>query len=370
MIEYVLAFLLVFICIYYNKRMAKDLRIFCMCGICLYIVLLFGLRYRVGIDTINYMDNFAQLPSLSDFENIDWAERKMEPGSTLLCMICKSVVSDFWLTQLVFAAITNSCMFIFIYRQCRNPFIGVFVYFILAMFYYTTEIMRESVAIGIFLLNFRNFQQRRWMKYYILCLFSIAFHYSAIITLLFPLIRILRFNIWYILICIGFVLIAPIFDILNQMLTVATIATRIDSYVLQAGDVNINFRLFFIIYLSIPALCAVILGYGKFQDADIMKFVLFHLMLCCGVFAIPIIFSRFANYTLPFVIIVITYILSWNGLRRHTKVLVLSIVMLSQTLYYSNMFDAWVPYVSIFSKEKIESREYRWWTQFGQYRLM
>ena len=368
MIEYVLAFLLVFICIYYNKRMAKDLRIFCMCGICLYIVLLFGLRYRVGIDTINYMDNFAQLPSLSDFENIDWAERKMEPGSTLLCMICKSVVSDFWLTQLVFAAITNSCMFIFIYRQCRNPFIGVFVYFVLAMFYFSAEIMRESAAVGLFLLNFRNFQNRRWGRYYMLCLLSVLFHYSAIITFLFPLVRILKINIWYIIGCVGIIMVAPIFDMLNQLLTFATIASRVDAYVIQAQNVNINFRIFFIIYLGIPALSAVLLAYKYDKDSDIMKYVLLHLCLCCGVFAIPIIFSRFANYTLPFVIVVIANLLSLQQLQRYVRMLLLFIVVSSQVLYYGNMYRRWIPYVSVFNPVKIPAREYIWWFEVGQYK--
>ena len=366
MIEYALAYLLVIICIYYNRRMSKDLRIFCMCCICMYIVLLFGLRYRVGIDTMNYMDNFAQLPTLADFKNIDWAERKMEPGSTLLCMICKSIVNDFWLTQLVFAGITNSCIFIFLYQQCKNPFVGVFVYFVLAIFYFSTEIMRESVAVGISLLNFKNFQESKWGKYYLFCLLSVSFHYSALITFLFPLVRMLKINIWYIIVCVGFIMIAPIFDMLNQLLTVSTIASRVDAYVIQAQNVNINFRIFFIIYLAIPALCAVILAYKYDKRSCIMKYVLLHLCFCCGVFAIPIIFSRFANYTLPFVIVVIANLLSWHKLHRYIRVLLLFVVVSSQILYYETMYHRWVPYVSVFNPIKIPAREYMWWYGVGQ----
>lgn len=366
--EYLFAFFLVIVCIFQNNRMTTRLRVFSMSCICIYIILLFGLRYRVGIDTINYMDHYAHLSALSEFEDIDWAENKMEPGYTLLCMICKSFVSDFWLAQLLFAGITNGCIFIFLYRYCRNPFVGVLIYFILAMFYFTTEIMRESAAVGVFLLNFRNLQNGNWKKYYLLCLLSMTFHYSAIITLLFPLVRILKINIWYIVVCVGFIAIAPIFDALNQLLTVATIANRVDAYMMQAEDVNMNFRLFFLIYLAIPALCAVILAYKHDKNTLIMKAVLLHLVLCCGVFAIPIIFSRFANYTLLFVVVTVANLLSWDGLKRYTRAILFVVVVSSQTLYYMNMNHVWTPYVSVFNPVKIPERETKWWIQFGQYR--
>ena len=368
MIEYIFLFSFIAICAYCNRYMSKSFRLLCYCGIFIYIVLLFGLRYRVGIDTFNYMSSYSNLPNWSDFSDIDWSQSRFEPGYMLICMICRSFTSEFWLAQLVMAGITNICMALFLYRYCSNPFVGTMAYFVLAMLYFSTEIMRESAAIGIFLLNWKNLYYGKIRKYYFLCLLSISFHFSAIITLFFPLVHFLRINALYISICVGCIFIAPIFDTLNQLLTIPSIANRIDAYLLQAEGVNLNFRLFFLIYLAIPAVSVILLSYKKSKETIMTKFVLLHILLCCGVFAVPIIFSRFANYSLPFVIVSIANLLSQINLKIYTRVALFIFMISSQCLYYKDMFYSWVPYVSVLNPIKVMERENAWWYNVGQYR--
>ena len=367
MIEYLFLLLLIVLFINLKKRMSKGVCILCLSILYIYITLLFGLRFRVGIDTINYMSHFDELPSISSFFDIDWAENKMEPGFLLLLILCKSIIKDFWFAQLIIAALTNACILIFIYRHCKNPFIGVMVYYFLAMFYFSTEILRESLAIGIFLLNFSNFEKSNWKKFYLLCFLSLIFHYSSIITLLFPLVRFLKINFLYITSCVLFILIAPLFDVINSILTITTIASRVNSYILQAEVVNLNFRLFFLIQLMPPAICIIYLSYKKDKNNVLIKFILLHILFCCGVFAIPIIFSRFTNYTLPFVIVCVANLLCKYSLKKTMRVLLFTITLSSQLMYYSHHYYRWIPYISIFNPIKIDIRESSWWYESGQY---
>ena len=347
--------------------MTKRLRLFNVLVVGTLISLIFGLRYRVGLDTINYMGVFDDIPDISSFFKIDWAENRYEPGFILLLIICKSIIKDFWFAQLIIAGLTTSFIFIFLYKHCRNPFIGILIYYILAMFYFSTEILRESLAIGIFLVNFRNYEKSNWVSYYLMCLLSLSFHYSSIILFFFPLVKYLKVNVLYITTGVAFFLIAPLLDILNDVLAITSIASRVGSYILQAEGVNLNFRLFFLIQLLPPALYTVVLSYKQDKDTLIMKFILLHLLFCCGVFAIPIIFSRFTNYTLLFVIVGVSNLLCRYSLKKITRTLLFSITLFSQILYYNHNYNRWYPYVSIFNPIKVEIRENRWWYEFGQY---
>lgn len=347
--------------------MSKGVCILCLSILYIYITLLFGLRFRVGLDTINYMSYFDELPNISSFFDIDWVENKMEPGFLFLLILCKSIIKDFWFAQLIIAALANGFILIFIYNHCKNPFIGILVYYFLAMFYFSTEILRESLAIGIFLLNFSNFEKSNWKKFYLLCFLSLFFHYSSIITFLFPLVRYLKINFLYITSCILFILIAPLFDAINSILTITTITSRVNSYILQAEEVNLNFRLFILIQLLPPAIYAIYLSYKKNSNNTIMKFLLLHVLLCSGVFAIPIIFSRFTNYTLPFVIVATANLLCEYSLKKSVRVLLFSVIISSQLLYYGHNYYRWLPYVSIFNPIKIKTRESSWWYESGQY---
>ena len=132
--EYAFAIILVFIGIRFNSRMAKSLRITYLATICLYVILLMGFRYRVGIDTLNYMDGYLSVTTtLDDFWNLDFTQTRYEPGYLFLAACCRSISNDFFILQLACAFILNSCVFIFLYRYCYNPFVGVIVYFVLTL---------------------------------------------------------------------------------------------------------------------------------------------------------------------------------------------------------------------------------------------
>lgn len=365
MVEYIFILLFVIFCSKYNYRMAANTRVFFVCTICLLIIFVLGLRFKVGIDTLNYMESFKSIPTFEDLSYSNWTRSRLEPGYFILASICKSICPDFTFLQFSMAGITNICIFIFIYRNTKNPFCGLFFYLLLACLYFTTEIMRESVAVGIFLLNYRNIRQKKWGWYILGCILSMSFHYSAIITLFIPCTNFIKLNIWYILCIVALIMVAPFLETLNQLLNIVAIQDKLTSYSKIADNVNLNFRLAFFMRLGIPALIALwaTRRYKKITQNNNM--ILLHIMLCAGIFAIPIIFARLANYSLPFVIVALSNIISSSKPSKLIKAIIIFIVIISQSHYYYTMRHAWIPYVSILNKQVISARERLWWQNFG-----
>ena len=136
--EYAIVVIFVILCSTYNHCMAKNTRIFFCCISCLIIILLLGLRFKVGIDTLNYMESFKKIPTFDNISYSTWIWSRMEPGYFVLASICKTIKSGFVFFQLTMAAITNICICIFIYKYTKNPFNGVLFYLLLACLYFTT----------------------------------------------------------------------------------------------------------------------------------------------------------------------------------------------------------------------------------------
>lgn len=99
-----------------------------------YVILLVGLRYRVGSDTLVYIWGYDRLPSWGE---LNWSEiwsYEFQPLYVLLCAIAKSISPDFTVLQILHAFIINSCIFYFIRKNTQYPFTGLFLYFFLYFF--------------------------------------------------------------------------------------------------------------------------------------------------------------------------------------------------------------------------------------------
>lgn len=364
--EYLIALIFCVLCIYGNKRMTKATRCFCLTILCAYVIILMGLRYRVGIDTINYLSGYYPKIGQDYFKSFDILTNIREPGYYFVCYLCSFISDQFWVVQLLCASITNFCIFLFLYRNCTNPFIGIAVYFFLYFFYFTAEIMRESAAIGIFLLNYQNLKEGKWVRYYLFTFFSIFFHYSALITWLFPLVKFLKVNALYFII-IGLMLaVTPLVEDFISVIQVASLTTRLDAHLDSAESLNMNWRIAQVIQTVVPSIVVLWICRRKNNSIEIRPFVLLHIIFCAGAFAIPIIFSRFQNYTSLFVVAYIANMYALPKIRAIMKRIFSTVLISSQIIYYAHTYMQWIPYKSIFSMEKVEKREQRWYDVFGQ----
>jgi hypothetical protein len=159
--------------------------------------------------------------------------------------------------------------------------------------------------------------------------------------------------------------IAPLLESLNQALAFASVNDRVDMYVQGADALNMNWRLGNLIKSSIiPALAMLIMHKYK-QKSEFTPFLLFNILMCAGAFSVPLIFSRFANYTTIFVVAYVSNLFTNKDIRLLIKHTFICLVLCTQFIYNMGMYHAWVPYVSVFNEHKVIERELMWQRYFN-----
>ncbi|MDE6297894.1 MAG: EpsG family protein, partial [Muribaculaceae bacterium] len=259
--------------------------------------------------------------------------------------------------QLIMNTIMTVCVSIFLYQNCKNVFVGMFFFLIIQWLYFSTEVMRESVAIGIFLLNFKNIEKKRWIRYYLFSILSLSFHYSAILIWFIPFAKYLRVNWLYIIGCIGMLSVTPLVENLNNMIHLGVVSSKISTYVNQADVGTIFWRIGEFIKTGIPALLCLVLYYFARKKNILQPYILLQFMFCCGAFAIPIIFQRFTNYTTLFVTVALANYVTDKKIAFPLRATLIGVICITQSYYYYSMVHTWIPYESIFDPVKVPKRE-------------
>ncbi|MDE6410117.1 MAG: EpsG family protein [Muribaculaceae bacterium] len=357
--EYLGPVILTLIGIFFKSRIKSEAPVKVWMGVILvYVILIMGLRYRVGTDTFIYMDQFEKIPPLDELSSKKGFEMIYEPLYFFINSLCKSFTRDFWPVQMVMATITNTCIFIFLYRSCKNVFVGIFLYLIFQWLFFGTEVMRESAAVGIFLVGYKYFEEKKWLVYAAYCAVAITIHYSAILTLFFPFVRNLKVNWWFIGICVGMLFITPLVEQLNKLMLLGAVTSKISYYVKDSVNLNMNFRIMEFIRNGIASLF--ILGIYRYSKLD-CKFrmpLLLQVVFSCGAFALPIIFSRFSDYTVMFLNVAIANYVCTRSIGVRMRIFAFIFVLMTQAYYYYTLYeDRCFPYVSIFNPEKVPVRE-------------
>lgn len=338
----------------------------------LYCVLLFGLRYRVGIDTLNYMYSYPTQPTL---DTLDWEKiytNRYAPLFMLLVATCRSITTDFWLLQFIVSVIFNSCLFIFLKRQVSNPFLAFSLFFFMNGLYFNTEIMRESLAVGVFLLNINNLIKHKWTSYYILATISLMFHFSAIIVFLFPLFTKVRLNWQFLALLLVFALFRKnLEEYTISMIPMENVMERIDEFYLliDSGRLNINWLILVIIQTVMVPIVVMVTNKKTTKVRQELEFMLcIYLFLGLGCVYYQIIFQRFTNYVLLVLIVVMAEMLHSKVLENKYKILIVSLFIIAYSYTYigHERYKMWYPYHSVFNPEKDSDRETMWFELFGR----
>ncbi len=388
MVYFILILLLLFLVYKYDYLGHKINRRAWYFFIYLLLILLAGLRYRVGVDTIRYEVKFEYVPRLVNldiayiFDNTE----KLEPLSALLFSLSKTIFGAFWGVQLLQATLVCIIISWFIKRNTNNIFTATFFFYITLYLNFTCEVMREACAVSIFLIAWEAFKGRRWLKYYILSTLAVGFHLSAIVLYIVPLL--LYFNISSILsrkryillfivfcVIIGKVLQISLFDYLQLFYINDTINDRAMSYQdtdLAGSTLNIMGLL-----TNIPKFVIYPLGAAliyKKQSSYYSKDFCLMCLLAIGFSIITLycsLFYRFNNYFMPFVIIILSSVsfYSKQGVAHNNRFMKWCLLIFPFVFmyFYSYMADVgnsgykqysvYYPYKSIIFQEKDNNRE-------------
>ena len=226
----------------------------------IYLILLAGFRNGVGGDTQLYMNAFDDVPSswedLSEFINDELVESSHMPGWSILVFLCKRWFDSFYAVQLVQALIVNIGI-LYLFRQYTSHiFLCVLLYFISHVFFlFNMEVMREAISVVLCGIGMHKYLRDEKWKFYVLVGISILFHISALIVLLFPLVRLKKINIQIMILAfIASLSLYLLSDVVVNYLPslLGTQANRIVEKIFLYSDVTLN--LFGFIENAIPYL--------------------------------------------------------------------------------------------------------------------
>lgn len=232
----IILFLVVGVVLFDIKKQTENKSFFLL--VCfLLLVTMSAIRYRVGGDSLSYEDYYDGMPNLNNYmDYLDYNPFSYQPLWLLFVAFCKSISSEFYVLQIVHALLVNVSLFFFIKKHTAYIFSTLLLlFFSLMYFYYSFEILRESLAISVFLFNVENLEKKRWTRYYLLVLVSFLFHISAIFLFFLPFlnkIELTKMKVCFLLFfaMVLFFLKGFIFSVITPFLILEAMKNKADTY--------------------------------------------------------------------------------------------------------------------------------------------
>lgn len=286
-------FILLYFSFYYDINGKTKGRNFFYRFMLLLFILIAGFRWRLGVDTPNYLYNFYHyIPTLDKFSFTDYSIGQ-SPFFVLMNSLVKSCGGRFYIVQLIHATIVNVLVFRYIKRHSSFIFTSVFFYAIFAYTSYNMEIMRGSLSIVICLFANDCILEKKWMKGYFLLIVALFFHPQTIVMFLMPFLFFLRLNKIGIMILVasffvGIVIMQLFGDYLWIFEADENVENKISNYINsehygeQGGEIG-----FFVASCFIPIIYMIYsLLYAKRNKSDNRLLVLEPFIMLCILFVV------------------------------------------------------------------------------------
>lgn len=178
-----------------GKTKGRDLMYYMIMFI---LIMTAGLRYRLGIDTPNYINHFYHdIPTLGKL-TYDDIGIGAKPLWILLNSFVLTIGGRFFIVQLIQSAFVNILLFKYIKRHTRYIFVSLFFYYLLYYLGFNMVAMKAGMSIVVCLYANDYILERKWLKGYLLYFVGALFHPQAIVIMLLPLFLNLKFNKWFV----------------------------------------------------------------------------------------------------------------------------------------------------------------------------
>lgn len=346
--------------------------------LCVLFILLSGLRYKIGTDTIAYMDSWDVYPTFWD-GSLSYNLNKMSlfyPEMNrhgiawkLFVITIKSIYNNFNFLLTFVALIFNLSIFRTIKKYSGYQFLTILIFFLNFKFLeFEFEILRESLAVAVFLfIAFDSFVKKKWIKYYLGCIITILFHYSAIVMFFLPLIR--NINLSFYKYVIYFFIPSIIFSLIGRYLVGDLIniyfggGSYMTEYISRAfsKEYNINY---IIQYAFQPCVLLIFLGtYWKIMKNNKFTPIIFFSIIFMNINLIYFTAVRLISYLIIIDCIAVTPIFI-HILNKYKSILLCIILLLifNIPLIYNVLSDPlikarYVPYQNIINPSQTPDQQ-------------
>lgn len=280
MIYFVVLALLLILTVRYDINGKTEYRDQWYNGVLVILILIAGLRFRLGEDTINYIWMFYHdTPNLSDFDIDVLLSSDQPPLWLLLNSLVKTLGGKFFVVQLIQATILNTLMLKYFKKHSPYPFACVLLYFIWRYQWFSMVVMKAAIALSIMLFANDYFLGRKYIKGLILMLIAIGFHQSSIVLLIIPFLTWIRFNrIGLVLLIsaffVGAILQSKLGDVFALFEMAEGMSNKLDGYLesdFMTQNHNINYFLLQIIPLIVYSVLSIVYLKRNSPNSHILK---------------------------------------------------------------------------------------------------
>ena len=167
----------------FYKHNAPEEKNLLITGLCVFgYMFFFGLRGWVFDDWVNYYETYDKC-SLDSLVNIGHTieDTFFEPGFMILMILCKLIFPRYEFFVFVCCAINCFLLFRFLIQRVDNLPLALVFFFCMGGIVIQTNLMRNSLAVLIFLNSLTLLENRRFLPYLGCCVLAMCFHASSII---------------------------------------------------------------------------------------------------------------------------------------------------------------------------------------------
>ncbi len=178
---YMLLLLLIMLC-FFVKNNNKTQKKVAIAIIVVLLTLLAGLRhYTIGNDTTVYLNNYNQI-TIYGSDLFDSSH--FEIGYNYLVLFATSLGLSFNAFLLIISLMMNIGVGVFIYKYSKQPMFSFILFILLRLFFCEINIMREFLALTIFLSSIRFIEKRNFIKFLLVVVLASLFHSSALFAII------------------------------------------------------------------------------------------------------------------------------------------------------------------------------------------
>lgn len=143
----------------------------------------FAFRGFIFSDWIIYYQYFYHCEWSDIFKYKIGSVVSFEPGFTILNLLCKNIANNYFFFQAVICLINLILLLNFFKQRTNNIPLGLTLYFVFGGVEISTNLLRNSISIMLFLNALPYLKNRKIIPYFSLCLLGASFHSSALIYL-------------------------------------------------------------------------------------------------------------------------------------------------------------------------------------------
>ncbi len=341
------------------------------------LIILLTLRFRVGGDSLFYQDAFATMPDLKGLSRLDLLLLDYQPLWYLLTAIVKSTIDDFMFFQFIHAVIINTAIFYLIPKYTERKFLAVLVYYIVFYLYFGTEILRESLAVIVFLFAYPLIFKKKYISYYLLCFVAYLFHAFAMFTFLVPaLVYVFRkpIKLYHMLAIAIITALAPSI-ISNVIINLFDFSPYISRQIRYYTELEININGILKNLFDVMPVFLVMLLQRKYNRVDPILIPAVNMYFITILLSVSIAGAlRLSNYfVFFFYIALINTFLSHQQFKipefRTQLLMIVILLIISKSFYYmrdmsrynygypAHFYNLYLPYNSVFDPEINRTRE-------------